>query len=190
MLVIYVSSQIAKLNKSGIMIIIVSLARSKDYIPGRQSAHGGAKKYIAIFHDWRYIYTWLAQFVNLLPRRGAPGSVLAPTRFSEAHAVPDIARIMEQSERRTRGRCVPANFHRKCLLTSSQFFRCVQEIWSALDRMFEDLCALYIYNTSAWIALFEFSDGQNMRNYPRRSQEFLELWPLKRSFWDERKENN
>lgn len=47
-----------------------------------------------------HLYTWLAQFVNLLSQRGSSslGSVPAPTRFSEAHAAPDIAGIMEQAE--------------------------------------------------------------------------------------------
>lgn len=166
-------------------------SRPKDYIPRRQNAHVREQKYIAVCHDWRYIHTWLAQFVNLLPRREVPESVSAPTRFSEAHAVPDIAEIMEQAEWRTGETCA-GEFSSKPLPTSSQFFRRVQEIWSALDRIFEDLCATihctYIILRWLSIALFEFLNGQNIRNYPCRNQEFFDRY-LKHSFWGERKEN-
>lgn len=82
------------------MLLLSSLACLKDYVPraGKIKCAWGSKKYTAVCHDWRYIRTWLAQFVNLLPRWGAAGSVPAPTRFSEAHTAPDIAGIMEQAK--------------------------------------------------------------------------------------------
>jgi len=147
---------------------------SKDYIPGRKSAHRGAKKYIAIFYDWRYIYTWLAQFVNLLPRRGAPGSVPAPTRFSEAHAVPDIAGIMEQAERRTRGKCVCRQIFIENVYDLEPVFpMCSRNMIGTRSYLWRFI-AYCTYIILRWLELL-FSNFQIRVKHPHRNQEFFEL---------------
>lgn len=151
------------------IIIVVINTLAKDYTPvARDKVRTWEQKiYIAVCHDWRYIRTWLAQFVNLLPRRGPPGSVPAPTRFSKSACCAGYCRDNGPGrERRTRGRRVPANFHRKPAVppTSAWFFRRAREIWSALEY----LCAAMrcTYTSLTWITLFEFPNEQNIRDYP------------------------
>ena len=68
-----------------------------DKVGGRQSAQRAAKndRYL----PWLAVYSYLiGPICQFAPSMRGSGSVLAPTRFSEAHTAPDIAGIMEQAE--------------------------------------------------------------------------------------------
>lgn len=117
------------------------MARSKNYIPSRQSMHGEVKKIYRCFRRLAvhlYLIGPICQFaLSTRSARIGPG---ADPIFRSACCA-GYCQDNGAGSGGCGGRCVPSNFHRKPLPTSSQFFRHAQEIWSALDHIFEDLCS-------------------------------------------------
>lgn len=171
----------------------MSLARSKNYIPGRQSAHGGVKKIYRCFPRLAVHLYLIGPICQFAPStRGAWIGPGADPIFRSACCAGYC-----QDNGAGNGGC---GGREMCAVEfSSKISTDLEPVFPTCSRnmigtrphlrrfMLND--ALYVYNTSVtWIALFEFSNGQNIRNYRCRNQESFDRH-LKHNFCDEKRKD-